>query len=635
MINKINCIAWLFFTITMQSQKLEFSSIFIPAELKENANSVVRTQDINITINSSKDYVITTKKVITVFNENGLRNIDAYEYYDASNKIIELEAIILNSFGNEIKKIKKKEFKDHSVADGFSVFTDNRIIRLDYTPIEYPFTVVYTSKINSSNTAFIPGWYPIDDLFESVEKSSYSITYPSDVGFKFKTYNFEDKNIIQKQSGNTLTFNANQLIAEKNEEYSVSYLQRMPYVVFGLEQFSLEGISGNATSWKDFGAWMYTSFLSNNDQISIETQSKIKELIGSETDPVKKAKIVYKFMQDKTRYVSIQMGIGGWKPMLSSDVDRLGYGDCKALSNYTRSLLKSVGIDSYYTVIYGGDDKRSLYPDFVSMQGNHVILAIPNQKGYYFLECTSQKSPFGYQGDFTDDRFALVVKPDGGELVRTNQYETLKNTQISNGSYTIDNQGNLLGKINIVSKGIQYDNVFSLADKSKQDVDEYYKSHFRWVNNLKLLKYKFIDNRDDVSFTEELEFDAANYVNTSGASMMLTLNVFNQNNIIPQRYRNRKYNFEIDRGFLDMDEVEIAISEQFNIDAKPENVSFESKFGSYSLEFIFKPNNKILYKRKLQINNGVFDKSEYEEYRKFKEQIAKYDNSKLVLSHKK
>ncbi len=632
--NKLSCVVWLLLTITMQSQKLEFSSIFIPAELKENANSVVRSQEINITINSAKEYVITTKKVITVFNENGIRNIDAYEYYDSSNKIIELEAIVLNSFGNEIKKIKRKEFKDQSVADGFSVFTDNRVFSLDYTPTEYPFTIVYSSKIQSSNTAFIPGWYPIDDLYESVEKSSYSITYPSNLGFKFKEFNFENRGITRKETANSMTFLAEKIPSEKPEEYAINYLARMPYVIFGLEKFSLEGVEGNATTWKDFGAWMYTSFLTNNEQIAPETLSKIKTLIGPETDPIKKAKIVYKFMQDKTRYVSIQMGIGGWKPMLSTDVDRLGYGDCKALSNYTRALLKSVGVDSYYTIIYGGDDKRSFYEDFVSMQGNHAVLAIPNQKSYYFLECTSQKKPFGYEGDFTDDRFALVVKPEGGELVKTNQFETLKSTQISNGSYVIDNQGNLSGKIKIVSKGIQYENVYSLTDRPKQEVDDYYKSHFKWINNLKLINYKFSDDKDAVSFTEELDIAATNYMSTSGTTLMLTLNVFNQNNIIPQRYRNRKTNFEIDRGFLDIDEIEVAISEQFKIDAKPENVTIDSKYGSYSLELIFKPNNKILFKRKLSITNGVYDKSEYEDYRKFKEQIAKHDNSKIVLSQK-
>ena len=58
----------------------------------------------------------------------------------------------------------------------------------------------------------------------------------------------------------------------------------------------------------------------------------------NETDPIEKAKIVYKYMQEKTRYISVQVGIGGFKPMLAKDVDRLGYGDCKALSNYTKAL---------------------------------------------------------------------------------------------------------------------------------------------------------------------------------------------------------------------------------------------------------------------------------------------------------
>lgn len=632
--NKLHCIVWLLLTFAMQAQKMELSSVFIPSELKENANSLVRLQEIDIVIKSDHEYVITTQKIITVFNENGLNNIDANEYYDASNKILEIEATVFNSFGNEIKKIKKKDFKDHSVADGFSIFTDNRMLRLDYTPVSYPFTVVYTSKKQSSNTAFIPGWYPIDDLYESVEKSTFSITYPSDLGFKFKEFNIADRAIVKQQTENTIQFTASQLLAEKNEEYGVSYLSRMPYVIFGLEKFSLEGVSGNATSWKDFGQWMYSSFLANNEQVSPDTQIKLTALIGTEKDPVKKAKLVYKFMQDKTRYVSVQMGIGGWKPMLSSDVDRLGYGDCKALSNYTRALLKSVGVTSYYTIIYGGEQKRSLHQDFVSMQGNHAVLAIPNEKGYYFLECTSQKKPFGYEGDFTDDRYALVVKPDGGELIKTNQFETLKSTQISKGSYAIDPLGNLSGTIKIVSKGIQYENVYELKDLPKQETEDYYKSHFRWINNLKLQKYKYTDDRDEVTFTEDLEISAANYMAVSGTTLMLNLNVFNQNNVIPQRYRNRKTNFEIDRGFQDVDEIEINISDQFKIDAKPENIEINSKFGSYALEYTFLPNNKILYKRKISISNGVFDKSEYEEYRKFKEQIAKNDNAKIVLSQK-
>lgn len=83
--------------------------------------------------------------------------------------------------------------------------------------------------------------------------------------------------------------------------------------------------------------------------------------------------------------------------MLAKDVDRLGYGDCKALTNYTRALPQVVGVPSYYTIIYGDRQRRDLHQDFVSMQGNHAILAVPVKDQIYWLECTSQVHPFGFK----------------------------------------------------------------------------------------------------------------------------------------------------------------------------------------------------------------------------------------------
>ncbi|MFY7739155.1 MAG: DUF3857 domain-containing protein [Flavobacterium sp.] len=626
------CLIFIWLAIHSLNAQTAYTSILIPDNLKENANSVLRYQLIDINIASQKSMTVKKKKVVTVLNKRGQNNVDAIEFYDKSNKVIAIEATIYNAFGKEIKKIKRKDFIDQSVADGFSIYSDDRRIFMDYTPVEYPYTVVFESESQTSNTAFIFPWNPIDDYFESVEKSEFKISYPSNLGFKYKEMNFENRVINKIEKENFLSYSVENLFAEKPEDYSPSFQKIFPIVIFSLEKFNLEGVEGNAKNWEDFGKWRYKTLLADTEELSDETKNKVVSLVGNESDPIKKAKIIYKYVQDKTRYVSIQLGIGGWKPMLAKDVDRLGYGDCKALTNYTRVLLKAVGVESFYTVIYGDTNKKDFEKDFVSMQGNHIVLALPSEDKMIFLECTSQVDPFGYQGRFTDDRYALLIKPEKGELIKTNEYNEKVSSQLSKGNYSIDQGGNLSGNIIIKSKGIQYDDKFRLESLSKEKIDELYKDYFSWINNLKMEKIKFHNDKENIEFTEDLQFNAIGYGNKNGNSIMLPINVFNQSSNIPQRYRNRKNPVEISRGFFDEDEVEINLPNGFLLEAKPDNFSLDDKFGTYKMELIVVSPTKLIYKRSFLLKKGFYDKSEYENYRKFREQIAKIDNSKIVIT---
>jgi hypothetical protein len=54
-------------TFTLRAQKNEYSSI--SDSLKENANAIVRLNQIDVTISSQRSMAINTKRVITVLNE--------------------------------------------------------------------------------------------------------------------------------------------------------------------------------------------------------------------------------------------------------------------------------------------------------------------------------------------------------------------------------------------------------------------------------------------------------------------------------------------------------------------------------------------------------------------------------------
>ncbi len=616
----------------VQAQKNEYPITIIADSLKENANAVVRLDQTDIIISSQRSMNIKTKRVITVLNKKGLSAINAFEYYDTKRSVKAIEAIVYDDFGNEIKRIKRKDFKDQSASGGNTLFSDNRVVYLDYTPVNYPFTVIYQSEITTSNTAFIPQWFPVSENYVSIEKSILNVTYPDNLGFKKKELNFSKFN-IQKTTDTTtqLSYSATTILAQRQEDYSPKSVV-FPRVMMSLEIFNLEGQDGTAKNWKEYGKWYADKILEGTMDLSDETKTKIKTLVGNETDPIKKAKIIYKYVQEKSRYVSIQVGIGGWKPMLASDVDRLGYGDCKALSNYTRALLKEVDVPSYNTLVYGDRSKVSLQSDFMFLEVNHMILCVPNKEEYVFLECTSQDAPFGYQANFTDDREVLIIKPEGGEIVRTHSYEDKDNTQNSVGTYTISENGNFTGKVEIISEGTQYGSKARVEKLQPTDKDDHYKEYWSTINNLKIENVSFSNDKDNVRFTENVAMNALNYGSVSGNKMMFVVNAFNPITEQVKRIRNRKNPFEIQRGYVDTDEIAIALPKGFAIEFLPKAVELNDKFGEYKAEVIKKDDNTLIYKRHFFMKKGLYSNAEYDNYRLFMEQISRNDNAKIILT---
>ena len=74
-----------------------------------------------------------------------------------------------------------------------------------------------------------------------------------------------------------------------------------PKLMMGLEFFNLEGVDGNVKNWKEYGQWFSDKILTGTTDLSPETIAKIKSLVGTETDPIKKAKIVYKYIPATTQ----------------------------------------------------------------------------------------------------------------------------------------------------------------------------------------------------------------------------------------------------------------------------------------------------------------------------------------------
>ena len=309
---------------------------------------------------------------------------------------------------------------------------------------------------------------------------------------------------------------------------------------------------------------------------------------------LKKARKIYDYLQNKVRYISIQIGIGGWKPMLASDVDKLAYGDCKGLTNYTKALLDAVGIPSYYTIIHAGEEKSNMSKDFTRIQGNHVILGVPDGDDITWLECTSQTSPFGYMGTFTDDRDVLIIKPDGGEIVRTKRYETNENIKSLTANVILTENLTISGIIEQTSSGLTYEDIYLVENRKEDEIHQFYKNRWGHLNNLELSSIKFENDKREIIFHEKMNFEANNYVSKAGSRILFCPNVFNRYNTIPDTYKSRKYPLVIHRGKIFRDEIKILLPDNYKIDSLFDPIVLESAFGTYRANIENGPNGSLI-----------------------------------------
>ena len=623
-----------FFTLIGYSQSNELIALSIPAELREDANAVVRNNSTEITIEEIDKMIVSKREVITVLNKLGNTDARIVEHYDNDTKITNLSAIIYDAFGKQIKKYKERDFLDVSAVSGGTLYSDSRVKYVDYTPISYPYTLVFESTYKTSTTGFIPWWLPINGYYVSVEKSTYTLNNPKAIPYRLKETSFKDFNIEKNESESELKYVIKNQKAFEYENNSLSYRDFLPLAKVALNKFYLKGVYGEANSWKEFGKWMHKSLLRGRDIIDEATKTKVLDLVKDAANQEEKAKIIYQFMQNKTRYISVQVGIGGWEPIAANQVDKVGYGDCKGLTNYTKALLDVVGVTSYYTVVYA-KQKRNLDKDFASIQGNHVILNLPNEGDDIWLECTSQTMPFGFLGDFTDDRDVLVVTPEGGIIKRTASYKDDFNLQTITGQIELSTSGDVNATIKRVSKGIQYDDKSYLDGYTDEELIKNYKSRvWSYNNNLEVNAHQLDNDKENIVFTEDLELSIKNFASINENEYLFRVNIFNRESYVPKRYRNRKLPLKIRRGYKDVDEYTFKIPSTHKLEYLPEARELKTKFGTYKISFEKIDDTSFSYKKEVSIKEGTHPKEDYKKYRSFRRSIAKSENLRIALIKK-
>ena len=602
-------------------------SLFDTALIK-NASVIKNEENILLEITAIDRFTYTVHKVETILSEKGKDELDFVQY---TNKYISLENAEIKVFdvwGKQVTKFSKKDMT--TVANGEGLIEDGYVTYLRIPAPAYPITVEYNYQLKFKGTVNYPS-FNIMSSGEAVVKSTFTARVLKELDLRYKEKNVQLKpDITEDTKYKQYQWNVTDMKPLEYEEGTAKYESRYPSIQLAPNRFSYYNNEGDLTSWKKFGAWIGNLY-NGLDELPQERKDFFMNMVKGASTDEDKARIIYEYLQKNFRYVSIQLGIGGLKPFSADFTDKKKYGDCKGLSNYMKAALKAVGIKSCLAIINAEYNSEPVDPDFPENGFNHVILCIPQGKDSIWLECTSNKTDFGYLGSFTENRNALLITNDGGVLVPTPVSQAKENLLTANTLAEISADGSGTSVTTFTTSGAyKMDLETNLIDEKKDDQKEFliHTVGFKQPDEFEVDKN---DNQQMLSTSIKMSIEKIPEF-IAGDKMFIAPRLYKQWAAKLPKANNRRLDFYFSNPFIKTDTTAFKLPEGFIVDALPTPKSYACEYGSYKNNYWFdEKNNSVYCTAKLELTQLKIPASKYASVKTFFDEVQQEDAQRIVI----
>lgn len=611
------------------SGEVKYPVSAIDTALLRNAAMVVRTDETTLEIRSNNLEVVKVHYVLTILNASAAENAVFKAFYDKFITVNEFKGSMYDGSGKLIRNFNSKDISDESAIPSGILYTDDRVKYFRPVLGFYPVTLEFFSEQTIKRILFYPAIRPQDDFEQAIEYASFEVLAPDSLFPRFKELRIPANTITQGDGITHKKWEFHNLLPKIREPFSPSLEALTPVIYLSPVSYTIKGYQGDFTTWEKYGAWI-KSLNAGRDSLPADVANRVRQLVEGVSMPLEKVKKIYHHMQQTTRYVAVELGIGGLQPETADMVCRMGYGDCKGLVNYTAAMLKCIGIQSYAVLIRAGAEAEPLESDSPGNQFNHVILCVPLGKDTTWLECTSQRIPFGYLGSFTNNRAGLMIGPEGGKIVRTPAYGRNENTCQRKTTITIDSAGSAVVDMHTSSRGLFYDNLTYMLrhprDKQMERLTENYH-----LPGLKMVTYTCESDDEKIpTVTENLHLIVSGFASVNGTRIFITPTVLLTTQEVEPDDGTRNYDLVIPHAYVCTDTIVLRLPQGYHIESSPSTFDLQSAFGGLTTTII-PQNGVITYIRMSEQKKGWFPANNFGEFAEFSKKMYKQDHKKLVI----
>lgn len=574
--------------------------------------------------------IITETKDYTITDQSSIYLSKLIFYYDPTIEINSVKVSVYSPSGELLKTYKLKDFEDLPIWSDGTLYSDLRFRSLNIAVTDFPVRISYESIRTNHATNSFDGWKPAYIENCEVQEATLKIITNDKLDINYLISDDRIQLIKSSSADNkTYEFKLSNHISTTFEPFSESKFVFGPFVMVAPLEFKYLNYKGSFKTWDEHGKW-YASLSEGRDEISDKTKAeiqKIKQLYEHQTE--KLIAEIYKYMQKRTRYVNISPGIAGWQPISALDVDTKGYGDCKALSNYTISLLRHAGIEAYAAII-GVGRQQILNTEFASLgQANHVMVCAPLANDTIWLECTSTTLPCGILHDNSLNRLALLVKPNSYcVMVKTPLKNKIPSMITTKGNFTITESGDAICEVNRTWTGTanDYPHWISTLNQQEQRLEIL---QLLPSNKTELTMYKISIDSVSGNFTLLLHYKIKGHVNLKNAYPILNCGLFDPFKT-PLSEKTRNSNFQFTESSLQKVSFEFHLPKGYNASVQ-HPLQYENS-SAFDLQSELRTSAQTLhYDRELISRSGLFPASENDAFIKILQHCSSFDHAQIPL----
>jgi transglutaminase-like putative cysteine protease len=521
---------------------------------------------------------------------NGIYNKDKV-YHSSFNELKKVEAYTSVPDGNNMKKMKVSEFKTQSSPSQGIFYDDVKETAFDYPKIvKGSVTHVETEHYNKDIHFISPFYF---SSYLPVVTATFSITFPEDMDVKY---------IIKNDAKNKITVTENRKGRKKRLEFTATGINNNEYfsdavahsyyaqhvIVYVSQYTNDDGVVPVYNTVNELYKWN-SAFLKN---VNITPSALLKQVADSickgKTTDLEKAGAIYRWVQNHIKYVAFEEGLEGFVPRQAADVCSKRYGDCKDMASLLTALLKTSGLNAYFTWIGTRSIPYSYTEVPLPITDNHMISAVKIDNQWIFLDATDPNCIFGFPTSSIQDKQALIgINPEKHELVKVPVVAAIKNVLIDSTFLTIEKKL-LKGFASVDYLGYFGSDMYTSLLYNKGDDERVY-ARRRMAKG----SNKFIMNDYKISFPDSLNktanirsnFDIPDYVKSIDDEIYINLNLEKIFSGTPIDTVKRKMAIENDYLFNIKQVHVLKMPAGYTVEHLPKNISVSNKLVDFSIEY--------------------------------------------------